>query len=1235
MSKIDQIESELKQIDQAKFQKLCDHYLTDLGYEIKSYGSATGKNKTKGGTPDSYIILSNGNFIFVEYTTQSTGVVEKFLKDLDSCFNEEKTKIPVSKIEKIFFCYNGKISPEGTSDLIKKCRDYNCECEFIDIDKLKYAIFNYPQIGIDYLNINPDTGQILKLNDFLKEYSRGKFATTLDNQFYFRTQDLEKAERYLANGNLLIISGKAGIGKTKFAIEAINQFVNKNPNTQFYCIWNKNHEDLYYELKSYFKINESYILLVDDANRITQFEYILDLLNRDNINIKLVATVRDYALDNILEKSKNYSKEHLFLSNLTDKEIVEILSEYNFNNRCLNTIQSISDGNPRLAMMAAKIAHETNNINSLHDATSLYDEYFLDISKKMTDPYLLKVLGVISFFRFLNRGDKVMKEIYQEFQIPEDIFWDKVIELHHYEVVDLEEQDKQMVKISDQILGTYFFYKVFIKDNILPYKSVLLTFFENYTGKVKESTYPAFNSFKYTEVLDKISDALAAKLESVKNNESETLSFFETFWFCKKAETLSFIKDKIANLQKSDAVDFNFTPREESGSFSVAPHLKVLQIFHAHHDEYFEYSLELIFEYVFKKPDTLPDVVKFISETLSFNHNDYEDDYFMQKTLFNFLFQKTKNSDQKDFFKKIIFTVVNNFLNTSYSKTGASNQKNQIAIYNFTLPPTDTIKNLRGEIWSFLLNEYENNKEQVYSIFHKHIHNSEIDSESEILEADQPFIKLFFERLDPQHYKHCKLINTYIKRMLRHDVNVQDESKTLQNKFSSPSYKLSILLQWNYERINNREVSTEEYDKLKKEQLSNYFKEYTFNQYESLFNRIKEIVAEEERDSFWMFSQSFNTILTALKERDQDLFFEVMENLLANKNPLQFSPNKIFFINLKFNSENKLKYYELIKQYDFQYKEFWITNFLESLTKDEVTTYYAKELITLYSFYRGYGNLHLGFIKNYIHIVPNILSTIISILLENAKKKELEFEIFNDDFIEDLLSESPSNLALAKETYLYLKNSNRRNYYDHEGQGLSRLLKEDSGFIKVYLAEKHKGTLSSIYDDHTNYSFIWKMDNHNVIINLAFEFILNNPELPSRNHSLNVFFKGVLNTPEKERLLQLTRHFIEEYHNDKSALKLIFYVITHSLKSELITFLKQFLNLNQDIAIFNSLYLTSGSGSGSIVAHYEKHLEFWETLDKEVHGVKLLGHKAEIQTRINSCKYSIKEHLKREFLNEY
>jgi len=95
MSKINQIQNRLLELDGGAFQKFADAYLYKKGYErINSLGSIAGADKVRRGTPDTFVPLSNGNYVFAEHTTQQDKVYEKLRGDLQKCFDEAKAGGP-------------------------------------------------------------------------------------------------------------------------------------------------------------------------------------------------------------------------------------------------------------------------------------------------------------------------------------------------------------------------------------------------------------------------------------------------------------------------------------------------------------------------------------------------------------------------------------------------------------------------------------------------------------------------------------------------------------------------------------------------------------------------------------------------------------------------------------------------------------------------------------------------------------------------------------------------------------------------------------------------------------------------------------------------------------------------------------------------------------------------------------------------------------------------------------
>lgn len=83
MAIINTIKQKILQLDQGSFQNLCDQILHSLGYSnLVSLGSHSGTQKTTKGTPDTYCIIEDSKYVFVEYTTQQNDLRNKITDDI-------------------------------------------------------------------------------------------------------------------------------------------------------------------------------------------------------------------------------------------------------------------------------------------------------------------------------------------------------------------------------------------------------------------------------------------------------------------------------------------------------------------------------------------------------------------------------------------------------------------------------------------------------------------------------------------------------------------------------------------------------------------------------------------------------------------------------------------------------------------------------------------------------------------------------------------------------------------------------------------------------------------------------------------------------------------------------------------------------------------------------------------------------------------------------------------------
>ena len=97
MSDYKTIERELLGIGQAEMQNIVFQIL-DKQYtptNIVNLGSARGVQTTRYGTPDVFLQLSNGNYIYAEVTIQKNQLLDKIKKDIEKC--KENAKILLDK----------------------------------------------------------------------------------------------------------------------------------------------------------------------------------------------------------------------------------------------------------------------------------------------------------------------------------------------------------------------------------------------------------------------------------------------------------------------------------------------------------------------------------------------------------------------------------------------------------------------------------------------------------------------------------------------------------------------------------------------------------------------------------------------------------------------------------------------------------------------------------------------------------------------------------------------------------------------------------------------------------------------------------------------------------------------------------------------------------------------------------------------------------------------------------
>jgi hypothetical protein len=496
MTRLQAIENALKSINQAAFQELCDSFLALRNNNYSAFsrlGSQSGKQKTIKGTPDTFLLLPNGQYIFVEHSTNVTDGLNKLQDDIKKCLDEKKTGIPISQIAEIILCVNFNLTPDEVQTLFDLLKSTGISLTIYTLDALSIELsLHHRDLTHHYLGLSLDTGQIVSIKKFIIEYNRASqgIATPLDNTFQHREDELRLLIDSIHSYDFIIITGAAGIGKTKLSLEGINKFLADNLSFSAYCISYKSHtllDDLY----QYIENDRDYLLFVDDANRIDAFNQITGFFKSDRKGkLKIVITVRDYAYQEIGVLCQEFIYKRIDIFKLVDEQLIDVIKAKPFeilNPDYQKEIVRIADGNPRIAIMTALLAKEEQNIYALYDVSDLFEKYFSTFIKddgEFANELNIKCLGIIAFFYTIPFKERhVTISVLDTFGITYSDFIESIDKLDKLELVEIKYDH---VKIPEQNLGTFFFYKAFIKEELLPFFTLLSTFFMSNTGRFKE-----------------------------------------------------------------------------------------------------------------------------------------------------------------------------------------------------------------------------------------------------------------------------------------------------------------------------------------------------------------------------------------------------------------------------------------------------------------------------------------------------------------------------------------------------------------------------------------------------------------------------------------------------------------------------------------------------------------------------------------------------------------------------
>lgn len=1242
MSRLQTIENALASINETIFQELCDSFLILKNENYRAFsrvGSQSGKQKTIKGTPDTFLLLPNSKYVFVEYSTNITKGVSKLREDIEKCLDTTKTKIPINQIVEIILCINFNLNVDEIQSLKNLLGKTKIALTIYTLDSLSLELhLQHRDIVHKYLGLPLDTGQIVSIRTFVDEYNKASkgIATPLNNTFLHREEELENIKQVIKQKDFLIITGIAGVGKTKIAIEAINSFLAENLSYNAFCLSYKNCE-LLSDLYQHFDDKKDYILFVDDANRIDAFNQITGFYKSQRQgNLKIIITARDYALPIVESYCFGFAPVKYTLKKFSDEQITDIIKAepFNISNwQFHKEIIRIADGNPRLAIMTALLAKQEQNIYALADVSDLFEKYFstfINDDGEFSNQFNIKCLGIIAFFNAVPYKDKnTIELILLNFHIDYSSFIDAIEKLDRLELVEIR---YDYVKIPEQNLAIFFFYKAFVKDNLLSFETLLKKYFNENKNRFKDCVIPANNTFGFENVMQKLQPILRNYLKSIENKEERAFEFLETFWFYLQEETLLYVYNEINQLPLPRGINYEVKYETNDFAYSQNSVIELLGNFFRFQNKLKD-AIELTFEFIRKKPEHLPELIHKIREVLTFDWTDERFGFERQNILFQILIEGLAKKDV--LYSTAFYELSKTFLAFKYQQT-KSERHYAISFYQYPIPNNQWIRLFRKNIWNNVNDYFSVFPEESLELLQSYA-NVSPDVIKEIMEYDIQFLIPIIENyLIPDSFVHCHYVQEQIRWCKRNGIE-HSEFVSLSQKFTNPTYEKYLILDW--DRFRDKESydfeNHQEYEKLKEEEIRKSFIFNNIKEIELFYNTFIYLKSIAKND--WGYNNSFDLIVDENCSRNFELGCQFLTEVINADNQTGYVPRTIFRNQLT-TQEKSQHIWNIIQGNDFKYRYSWELSFYDNLADNLINEKYIEQIKDTVKRLPDKASIWFGGLKRYLSIEPNLFVELLQIIIDkNEKQNETIFVQFN--IIEDYFEELGNDIDLIKK--LYLQQDSIDNHFDLTRKGFSKIIQRDENFLIEYLDNLYLKNENQHYLHKDRYlNVIWESTKIEPILKNIFDFHdKKEVYLGIGEHFCNSFF-GNLSQEASIRAKNFLLNYCKENYDSYKKMNLIVDIVRHSMKELFEDVLLLFISLTQEIDLFSKIWWR---GNGGTVVCGDVNLGDLEASDwrnilsiveKSDLGIKLIPIKKYLNSQIeNALRYADWER-KRKFIED-
>ena len=1233
---IKDIKSKIEKLSPADFQEFCDALISNYrSGQINSYGLKPGTGKTIKGTPDSYIINEKGKYIFIEYTTQTDRIYKKLHDDIAKCLDESITKIDIEDIEEIICCYTtAHLSPSDNKKLHYLCKDKGVSLTIWGIDEIAMKALPCSYIVTRYLGINIDTCQIFSFNDFINYYDSMSFSAPLKTNFQYRKKELDSVINALNTDSVVIITGQAGVGKTRLALEALNIF-SKEKSYEILC-FKSNRQKLYDDFVSKIDMHKKYLLFMDDINEFNELQSIMSVINSRHINIKIIATVRDYEKFEPINDLKHFIDPKIIeLDGFTNDEIRGFLKEnlnihnYNYQEQIIH----IASGNARMAYMAGKLAVEKNSLDSIKDASELYDKYYGSFVESFIgdDIKLCFMTGLLAVIKSINLEDfSKLDKILDFFRISKYEAIEKLQILNKLEVLNIT--ISRIAIFTDQCFSNYMKYYIFLKKKMFPLSTLLECGYTVYRKELIDLINTAFNIYNSEDTNDYCKREILKVWDILKSENNPCYkSFVRDFHTLRPSESFLIFKEEIESIENESYVPHNLDFSKNNFYSSESP-LLLLQGYN--NSEHLSIAIRLLIEYASKSSKTLTTSYSWLENNYGVNITDciynYNTQVIITKTLYDEVI-KENQSAMALAYQWAKYSLSFSFNLFIYNGQGFTRQ-------DIRLQNTNGLTEYRKLCWEIMLylSKIDVWRENVKKFLYEYSNNILEKPDQNIVKNDYEYVDKLLDVLRSNSVGFLKIVRNII--VATHELCLITKEKW-GHYFDTDIWKLFTTLEYNNRNSN---LDYDEYTNDRNRNIVKYANDLQLSELEEFIKNANNILS----DSLIINDEHYinDGLKLMVKQFDMKKFGAFFSAYIKYGDNISIDPDFIFKLAIN-NDKNKNLYY-LIKEANFAQKDQWLFSYFENLPESQVDKDMLKELL---EFLRGdldkeikqshFRNLKI--LDKFLKVEVDIYPEATKIIYEKRKYSDfitiLYFSpLFNEHIYEpnELMRLYAKDKQILQDIYFYMLEN--VDLFDYNGKYLVEFVSLGDSWLERYLNLLLRELKASRDFMSSRNKALWESDKYAYY----FDYFINNYPIQGLNSwTTRQYFNMLFKTDESNELIKSHQkewlaNIIKEKANT-NLINIIFDIVCDLEDETKLYLIKIFLENNDSYETFELLSLTPNSycGYGSLVPIFEERVKFLESLYPLLSDIKFLKHKILIEDKVNKLNNIIKKEEERDIID--